>query len=316
MIGQTRIVRGLAALLWLTVGADAIAEIPDRFVLIEPGSFAMGSADGDADEQPVHTVVFRAAYEIMAHEVTVGQFSSFAEASGYTVDGPCRYYTPEGGVDDPYRHFSQPGFDQSDAHPVVCVSALDAQAYAEWLSRETGIPHRLPSEAEWEYAARADSTSRYAWRAGETSCAVANISDLDRAAAHHDGRHYFGAPAMYDTIAEHTAMCPDGHVFTAPVMSYRANGFGLFDTVGNAWEWVADCVAGDSGATPPYAGSSGDGAARIDAGCNRHVIRGGSWHTGPRYSHITNRSSVPSRNRMYHLGFRLVREVRTPAAAR
>ena len=306
----------IPALLCLAVGAEATAEIPQAFVRIEPGRFEMGSTDGDADEQPVHTVSFRAPYEIMAHEVTVGQFSAFVDKSGYTVDGPCRHYTREGAVDDPYRHFSQPGFDQSASHPVVCVSAFDAQAYAKWLSRETGTPHRLPSEAEWEYAARADSRSRYAWSAGETSCEVANISDLDRAAAHYDGRHYFGAPAMYDTIAEHTAMCPDGHVFTAPVMSYRANGFGLFDTTGNVWEWVADCTTGGSGATPSYATSTGDGAASIDPACNRHVIRGSSWHTGPRYSHISNRSSVPSRNRMYHLGFRLVREVHSPAAGR
>lgn len=306
----------LAVLCCLLVGAEAAAEIPERFVRIEPGRFAMGSTDGDADERPVHTVTFRAPYEIMVHEVTVGQFSSFVEKSGYAVDGPCRYYTREGAIDDPYRHFSQPGFDQSAAHPVVCVSALDAQAYATWLSGETGTAHRLPSEAEWEYAARAGSPSAYAWPADETSCAVANISDLDRAVAHHDGRHFFGTPAMYDTIAEHTAMCPDGYVFTAPVMSYRANSFGLFDTTGNAWEWVADCVTGGSGATPPYAASAGDGSASVDTACNRHVIRGSSWHTGPRYSHITNRSSVPSRNRMYHLGFRLVREVRRPAAGR
>ncbi len=313
---RRHILSGLSAALLSVASMDAIAAIPQNFVLIEPGRFAMGSTDGDPDEQPVHTVSFRTPYEIMAHEVTVAQFSGFAEQSGYTVDGPCRYYTRDGAADDPYRHYSQPGFDQSASHPVVCVSALDAEAYAEWLSRETGTPHRLPSEAEWEYAARAGSPSRYAWASDEQSCAVANISDLDRAAAHHDGRHYFGAPAMYDTIAEHTAMCPDGHVFTAPVMSYRANGFGLFDTTGNVWEWVADCVEGEAGATPPYADSAGDGTAQVDAACNRHVIRGSSWHTGPRYSHVSNRSSVPSGNRMYHLGFRLVREVRSPAAGR
>ena len=278
------------------------------FVRIPAGSFLMGSKAGDADERPLRRVTFAKPFEMLAHEVTVGQFLRFVDDSGYQLGAGCRFYISTGSTPDPYRHASQPGFDQSPAHPVVCVSAEDARAYAAWATARTGWVHRLPTEAEWEYAARAGGGPGFVWRDGTEPCRHANISDLDRAKAHHDGRHYFGNDRMYRSIDEQIVPCDDGAVFTAPVGSYQPNALGLYDMIGNAWEWVADCVKGDFGAVPPYADAPADGSAVVQTGCNRTVIRGSSWHTGPRYSQLSNRSSVPSDYRMYHLGFRLVRE--------
>ena len=278
------------------------------FVRIPADSFIMGSRTGDADERPLRRVTFSQPFEMLAHEVTVGQFLRFVDESGYDLGADCRYYVSTGSTPDPYRHASQPGFDQSPEHPVVCVSAQDARAYAAWATAQTGRVYRLPTEAEWEYAARAGGGPGFVWGDGGEPCRHANISDLDRAKAHHDGRHYFGNDRMYRSIDEQTALCDDGAVFTAPVGSYQPNAFGLHDMIGNAWEWVADCVKGGLGAVPPYTDAPADGSAVVQAGCNRTVIRGSSWHTGPRYSQASNRSSVPSDYRMYHLGFRLVRE--------
>lgn len=299
----------LSCIFWVVLSAPISAE-QGKFIRIEPGVFMMGSDNYAPDEKPVHKVNFDRAFEIMSHEVTLGAFRRFVAATGYKTDGPCRYYDGQSGAaDDHYRHFTQPGFDRTDDHPVVCVSAIDASNYADWLTKKTGQRYRLPSEAEWEYVARAGSGDESMWKTPADACTFANISDLKRAYAHHDGRHYFAAPTMYGSADEHTFMCDDNAVFTAAVGSFKPNAWGAYDMIGNVWEWVADCANGSSNAVPVYSAAASDGKAVREKNCNRTVIRGGSWHTGPKYSHVTNRTSIPSGNRMYHLGFRLVREI-------
>ena len=299
----------LAAVLLFVTAASLGDATAAEWIRLGPGEFMMGSETGDPDERPVHRVVIERPFEIMRHETKLGAFRRFVRQTGYRPKGPCRYYTTDGPVDDNGRSYLEPGFPQTDAHPVVCVSIDDVLAYARWLEQTSGHRHRLPSEAEWEYAARAGVDDWLALLDAAEICRFANVSDRDRARAHADGSHYFGNERMYRTSAEQTAPCHDAAVFTAPVGGYEPNRFGLYDMVGNVWEWVADCAAGEQGVVPRYVEGDTSAAAVRETGCSRSVIRGGAWHTGPRYARLANRSSGPSENRMYHIGFRLVREV-------
>ena len=126
-----------------------------------------------------------------------------------------------------------PGYAQEGNHPAVCVSWNDAQAYADWLSKTTGKTYRLPSEAEYEYAARAGGTARFAFTDDPADlCRFANGADQSAKTA--------GLPEDAPYMA-----CSDGYPFTAPVGSFAANAFGLHDLIGNVWEWTADCFADD-----------------------------------------------------------------------
>ena len=155
------------------------------------------------------------------------------------------------------HHWRNPGFIQTDQHPVVCVSWRNAQAYVKWLSRETGKTYRLLSEAEWEYVARGGTkTSRYWGEDVVGQCRHAN--GLDRSAKN----RYPKWKAVE---------CDDGAVHTSAVGQYKANGFGLHDVSGNVWEWVADCWNGH------YNGAPADGSAWTSGHCDRRVVRGGSW---------------------------------------
>ena len=161
---------------------------------------------------------------------------------------------------------------------MVCVNWEDAQAYVKWLSRETGQFYRLLSEAEWEYVARAGTETTYWW--GGDSWLDDSPSDY----ANHNGTD--GA---------------DRWVNTAPVGSFKANPFGVFDTAGNIWEWVEDCW-NDS-----YRGAPNDGSAWESGECSRRVWRGGSWLSNPGFLRSAFRSRHFTGNRDYGNGFRLAR---------
>ena len=181
-----------------------------------------------------------------------------------------------------------PGFVQGDGHPVVCVSWTDAQAYVRWLSEETGKGYRLPSEAEWEYAARGGkTTSRYWGNGSSAQCAHANGADASAKRVHS------GWPV---------ASCDDGVVHTASAGSYDANAFGLFDVLGNVWEWTEDCWHGT------YAGAPGDGSAWTRSGdCGLRVLRGGSWDLRPRVLRSALRDRNTTGIRVSSAGFRVSR---------
>ena len=212
-------------------------------MVIPAGTFRMGCVSGsddcDDDELPVREVRV-ASFALSKHEVTRGQFRAFVSATGHNA----RSCIPEGS----WRDLDW----QDDDHPVVCVNWNDAQAYVDWLRRETGKRYRLPSETEWEYAARAGTTTPWFWGdRAEDRCEHANGRDSD------DG-------------------CDDGWERTAPVESFRANGFGLHDMAGNVSEWLEDCWHDH------YYGAPRDGSARTRGGAcdERHtprVVRGGAW---------------------------------------
>ncbi len=186
------------------------------------------------------------------------------------------------------RTWRDPGFSQSELEPVVCVNWADAQAYVAWLSETTGARYRLPSEAEWEYAARAGTqTARYWGDGAAGGCTYANAADSTLKEEHRGWA---------------VAACRDGEVNTSLVGSYRANAFGLHDMLGNVWEWVEDCWHDD------YTGAPSDGEAwTSDGDCERRVLRGGSWSHGPRNVRSANRNWSDRDNRLFNNGFRVVR---------
>lgn len=267
-----------------------------EMVVIEGGHFRMGSLDGDSNEKPVHTVTVK-SFALGRCEVTVAEFSVFVEDSGYvaTADsGNCRALNDAGitfvdGVDASWRDPRYPDVAQVASMPVVCVSFDDALAYTEWLAARTGQHYRLPTEAEWEYAARARTTTARHWEVeGSASpCDFANGADED------------AQPRLRERS---TVDCADGHVVSAPVASYRPNAFGLYDMLGNVWEWTADCWH------ESYSDAPIDGDVWRDAGdCSRRVVRGGSWFYGPMGVRSAKRSTDDTTRTYNSVGFRVAR---------
>ena len=266
------------------------AECPEMVVL-PAGSYRMGSPSHEqwrvGDEGPVHEITIAAPFAIGRHEVTVAEFGRFVDETGYSAGSSC--WTLENGDWEPHAGLGNPGFGQDGRHPVACVSWDDAQAYAAWLSRETGEKYRLPSESEWEYAARAGTATARYWGEGESGqCRHANGADASLKERYSDWRWV-------------VASCRDGHVHTVPVGSFAANGWGLHDMLGNVSEWTEDCWNGS------YAGAPSDGSAWEYGDCARRVLRGGSWHEGPRYLRSADRSWNDAGVRNGRVGFRVAR---------
>ena len=164
----------------------------------------------------------------------------------------------------------------------------EAQAYVHWLSRKTDQGYRLPSEAEWEYAARAGTTTaRYWGESPDQACDNANVADL--------------TAKQQSKLIFHIHNCRDGYLNTAPAGNFRANEFGLHDLLGNVWEWVEDCW--NNG----YSGAPSDGRAWTTGKCSRRVLRGGSWGNWPGGVRAAARSRNSSRFRGYVIGFRIAR---------
>ena len=188
------------------------------FVWIEPGVFQMGSDNGSSNERPVHEVEISTGFWMGQYEVTVGQFRRFVEATGYDAGNRCWTYENDDWEESSGRDWRNPGYAPLADHPVVCVSWEDVQAYAVWLSGETGVLHRLPTEAEWEYACRAGTTTRW------------SLGDDDG-----DAESRLGDYAWYRDNA-----WAEGKRHAQVVGRKKANGWGLHDMHGNVWEWVQD----------------------------------------------------------------------------
>ena len=205
-----------------------------EMVAIPSRRFSMGSPDDEAGRDPdegPQRIVSVGAFALGLTEVTVTEYRRFAEETGRSENPTgCEIRTRSGWQTESDAGWQDPGFVQNGSHPVTCVSWDDAQGYIAWLNTQvSGTPYRLPSEAEWEFAARAGTATRYWWGddpANTDQCGAAN--GADQSAAEED---VFGTRAP----------CDDGFVNTAPVGSYEANPFGLQDMSGNVWEWVQDC---------------------------------------------------------------------------
>jgi sulfatase modifying factor 1 len=263
-------------------------------VVIPAGRFEMGSPDSDEarsdDEGPLHRVKI-SAFALGRTEITRGQFAKFVRSTQYTVGDNCR--TLENGKFEIRggRSWLDLGFLQNNQHPAACINWNDAQAYAKWLSRKTGKKYRLPTEAEWEYAARARTvTARYWGDSPDTACRYANVAD-NTAKANIPGAPFW---VLHD--------CTDGFAYTSPVGRFKANAFGLKDMLGNLWEWTEDSYH-HSYDKAPTDGSAWQGES------GKRVIRGGSWNNGPDRVRAAKRGRDDPDIRFCNIGFRLARSL-------
>jgi formylglycine-generating enzyme len=264
-------------------------------------------ADFFEDECPQHRVIITKPFYLGTYTVTRGQFRQFVKATGYITDAekkekPGAYgWNPERWKDLAHaRTFSwrNAGFEQTDEHPVVNVSWNDAAAFCEWLSHKEGKTFRLPTEAEWEYACRAGTTTRYySGDDPETLATVGNVADATVMAKFHYWRH----PPIKSS---------DGYLFTSPVGSFKPNAFGLYDMHGNAWQWCADWYRDDYHAKSPK--NSQPKSFHDLNGTYARVLRGGSWRDGPISARSAMRESFEPEFRAAVIGFRVARDPGPP----
>jgi len=245
---------------------------------IPAGSFMMGTprekeiafgmpAPQAGKSSPVHEVTFKQGFAMGIYPVTVAEFRTFIEESGYRTSPSCvsqhmsdGHFIYEDTLGVTWR---TPPFLQGDDHPVVCVSGEDAEAYAVWLSRKTGHDYAVPNEAQYEYAMRAGTATAYFWgdEQDASACDYSNQPDLDQAAA------MAGAPSG----PKYRFQCHDGYAWTSPVGSFMPNPWGLYDMQGNIWEWTADCWNDN------YKGAPTDGSTWRSGDCDGRSSRGGSY---------------------------------------
>lgn len=274
-----------------------------EMVALPAGDFLMGSPESESGHQDVEglprRVIIGNRVAIGKFEITVDQFSSFVIATGMKVSDHCRVIVGSDRVPPAWAQteasFRHPGFKTGGLHPVVCVSWHEAQAYAAWLQRRTGKPYRLPTEAEWEYAARAGTKTRYSFGDDETMlCDYAKFADF--------GSQFGWRDACRSELV---AFGP------APVGSFRPNPWGIFDTHGNAWEWVQDCWTPDASKIPT------DGSAFMQPkGCEEGVTRGGSFAAPSQRVRSAMRAPAPTAIHNYNIGFRVALSLGVERSAR
>ncbi|MDM8516300.1 formylglycine-generating enzyme family protein [Desulfobacterales bacterium HSG16] len=247
-------------------GTEKKGRLTFNFIRIKPGTFQMGSNDGYSDEKPVHTVTITKAFEISDHEVTVGEYRKFVESTGYDPPSKC-------GSKDSYKECSDCNWNKENVedHPINCVSWEDAQSFISWLNMQAGKPmYRLPTEAEWEYAARAGTKTR--WSCGDGEWCLTQMGWFDKNSG---GK-------------------------THPVKTKMPNYWKLYDMHGNVREWVQDWYDSDY-----YSKSPGKDPLNSSGGSYR-VLRGGSWNDGARYCRSPYRRYDSPGRRLANYGFRLV----------
>jgi formylglycine-generating enzyme required for sulfatase activity len=260
-----------------------------KLVALPGGTFMMGAAPGEADatkaEQPQKRITIK-PFSIGKFDVTKEQFAAFLKDTGHKPNDRCDVDGSNKMTAD--QHWDRPAFGsylQSARDPVVCVSWNDAEAYVQWLAKVTGKPYRLPSEAEWEYAARAGSAGAHYWDDSDQKgmCRYANVADLS---------------VLQVFAGWKVAQCNDGHPFTAPVDALKPNGFGIHGMLGNVKQWVADCPTGSPSAIPD------DGAA-VQGSCAQHMVRGSAWNSPPSLVRFAYREHAPADYAANNYGFRV-----------
>ncbi len=268
-----------------------------EMVIIPSGNFMMGASESELNgqkyanlkrqfETPVHEVRVK-SFSIGRFDVTRAQFSVFSNETGFDGEG-CTIYKNGRWKFDPDADWERPGFAQTDRDPVVCVSWDDAQSYIAWLNRKTGKAskrhYRLPTEEEWEFAARAGSSTPMYWGSSrQEQCKYANARDASARVLDPDA----------DTVA-----CDDGYVWTSPVGSFLPNAWGLYDMLGNAIQWVSNCMK--IGYQIPS--SSSENSPDV---CRDRAQRGASWASAPIGVRSANRTGALHDSRSSTDGFRL-----------
>ena len=278
-----------------------------EIVIIDAGSFLMGSkgnSDKSSDhEEPLHRVTIKRGFALGVTEVTVAQFGLFVSRTGYRtaaeIKGISSIYdvstsrlsTREGIT---WKHDYE-GKVAGPEMPVLHVNAYDAQAYTQWLALETGKAYRVPSEAEYEYVARAGSNGTYWWGDGSPAEVVENLTgERDKSTSKREWATYFD---NYN----------DGHWGPAPAGSLVSDSLvhpmGVHDIAGNVSEWMADCWHQN------YIKAPTDGSAWFNPGCERRVVRGGYWASAPEQSRAAYRFPVKAQSYGPVIGFRVARDL-------
>lgn len=274
-----------------------------RMVVIPVGSFLMGSADNESgrrnNEGPQFRIRFDRGFALAETEVTVGQYRRFVDATSHRTHAERQrrstiYDERSGSMREVrgtnWRH-NEAGEPAGDDDPVVHVAWADAAAYAAWLAAETGKAYRLPTEAEFEYALRAGSTSAYPWGPGAPPRPLANVSSQgDKSPSNRTWTNAFPGQS-------------DGWFGIAPVGSFPRNDFGLHDMAGNVSEWVEDCWHSS------YLRAPSDGSAWVNPGCGRRVVRGASWASGPEQVRSAYRLNVAADTTNPRIGLRVARDL-------
>jgi len=286
----------------LTSGGNA-----PEIVVIDAGSFLMGSrgrSDNVSDhEEPQHRVTIKRGFGLGVTEVTVAQFQLFITRTGYRtaaeINGISSIYDESAGrLSRRERVYWKHDFNGKEAEPdmpVLHVNAYDAQAYAQWLALETGKAYRLPSEAEYEFVARAGGSGTYWWGEGSPEEAVENLTgERDKLSNKRQWATFFDKYG-------------DGHWGPAPVGSLvsdaLAHPMGVHDIAGNVSEWMADCWHEN------YIKAPTDGSAWFNPGCERRVVRGGYWASAPEQSRAAYRFPVSAQSHGPVIGFRIARDL-------
>jgi formylglycine-generating enzyme required for sulfatase activity len=300
-----------------------------KLTLIPAGEFMMGSKESNADlekafgpaafehdysnehfwdfsdESPPHKVRITKPFYMGTYPVTVGQFLTYAREAPYTCDSVSRGWGASGYDPKSEKKFSRgtqfvwwswgfPG--QTPDHPVVDVTWDDARLFCAWLSKKEGQRYRLPTEAEWEYACRAGTTTRF--YNGDDPRKLVLVGNVADAAAKKE------FPQWKDT-----AEASDGHAFTAPVGKFKPNAFGLYDMHGNAYQWCSDWYGEHYYAHSPVDDPQGPSELSPQDGLLKfRVVRGGSWRPYPIYCRASNRVSFIPGLSDCRVGFRVVRE--------
>jgi len=285
-----------------------------KMVVVPAGSFMMGSTQSEIrhlirryddhrfeNEGPRHKVTISKPFAVGRTHVTRGEFAQFVKGTGYDTTGGCYTVVSNEGKITADASWKNPGFEQTDDHPALCLNLNDANAYINWLNEKVPEkPYRLLSEAEAEYVTRAVTKPGiyppFSFGNDERDlCKYGNGLDQTFKASGNQ-------PSAWPYLA-----CHDGYTFTAPVGSFKPNAWGVYDVLGNAWTWTQDCW------TPDYKDAPKDGSAQTSVDCKYHILRGGSWDEGPQNLRAANRGSIGSEIRNHWIGFRVARTI-TPLA--
>jgi formylglycine-generating enzyme required for sulfatase activity len=265
--------------------------------VLPAGSFVMGSPEGEelrsSQEGPRHTVTIPRPFAMAIYDVTRDQYAAFVRETGRKPGKACIVFQDGGARETDGASWTSPGFPQTGRDPVLCDDWNDVHDYIRWLNAKLGRAgaraYRLPTEAEWEYADRAGTATRFYW------------GDDDRDACRYGNTADAAAKRSYPFLK--TVNCDDGFAATSPVGSFPPNGFGLYDMAGDVFDWIEDCWH------PSYDGAPTDGSAWTTGDCQEHVIRGGSLGHVPRLMRSAYRFKDPVDHRSVFLGFRLAEDL-------
>lgn len=272
-----------------------------ELVVIPAGTFTMGSTPAETaaagvpearavNEQPAVRVTVGRAFALGRYELTIGEFRAFARETGFKATPGCFGFKDKSWALFAAATWDAPGHPVTDRHPAMCLNSAEYGQYLAWLSRKTGAKYRLPTEAEWEHAARLGTPAGQVFRAGDAAaCRQFNAADRQFTVNYDDNWPSFA--------------CDDGYLLTAPAGTFTANALGMYDVLGNVAELTADCfVAG-------HKDQPADGSARRFEPCNPMVWKGGSWAGEPSFLRPGFRVAATAEVRGNGFGMRVLREL-------